>query len=85
MDREFTIKKKTGRNGLNLNSNANYNKTSSITKNQPAANGYVLKNAPKWTATDSVGIFLSNTHPRNRRFDTYYRISVGRTVLRHPS
>ena len=54
---------------LNLDSNVNYKKTSSITKNQPAANGYVhgyvLKNAPKWTATDSVGIFLSNTHPRN--------------------
>ena len=50
---------------LNLDSNVNYNKISSITKNQPAANGYVygyvLKNAPKWTATDSVGIFLSNT------------------------
>ena len=54
---------------LNLDSNVNYNKISSITKNQLAANGYVhgyvLKNAPKWTATDSVGIFLSNTHPRN--------------------
>lgn len=76
---------------LNLDSNANYNKTSSMENNQPAAkgyvHGYVLKNVPKWIATVSVGIFLSNTHRRNRRFNTYYRISVGGTapVQRHPS